>query len=73
MRLTVRKFGDSLGVRLPSQAIHALRVREGDCLCLTEAPGGFRLTPYDPEFERTMEVAENFILRYENARRDLAR
>jgi hypothetical protein len=27
-------------------------------LFLTEAPGGFRLTPYDPEFERQMTLAE---------------
>jgi len=73
VKLTVRKVGNSLGVTLPAQAAQALRVREGDALYLTEAPDGFRLTPYDPEFEKTMETAEGFMRRYKNALRDLAR
>jgi putative addiction module antidote len=73
VRLTVRKVGNSLGVTLPAQAAQTLRVREGDELYLTEAPGGFRVTPYDPEFARTMEVAEGFMRRYKNALRDLAK
>ena len=39
-----------------------LRVRKGDTLYLTEAPdGGYRLTPYDPEFVRQMELAEKIM------------
>ena len=73
VRLTVRKVGNSLGVTLPAQAAHTLRVKEGDQLYLTETPGGFRITPYDPAFAETMEVAETFMSRYRNALRDLAK
>lgn len=73
VKLTVRKVGNSLGVTLPAPAAKALHVREGDALYLTEAPGGFRLTPYDPDFEKTMELAESFMSRYRNALRDLAK
>jgi putative addiction module antidote len=73
VRLTVRKVGNSLGVTLPAHAAQTLHVKAGDQLFLTEAPGGFRLTPYDPGFAETMEVAENFISRYKNALRDLAK
>jgi putative addiction module antidote len=73
VRLTVRKVGNSLGVTLPAQAANTLRVKEGDQLYLTEAPGGFRITPYDPGFAETMEVAEAFMSRYRNALRDLAK
>lgn len=73
IQLTVRKVGNSLGVTLPAQATQTLHVKEGDKLFLTEAPGGFRLTPYDPTFAETMEVAESFLSRYKNALRDLAR
>ena len=52
VRLKVRKVGNSLGVTLPAQAAQALHVKEGDQLYLTEAPGGFRLTPYDPDAVR---------------------
>lgn len=71
--LRVRKVGNSLGVTLPSQAAQTLRIKEGDQLFLTEAPGGFRLTPYDPEFRETIEVAEEFMRRYKNALRELAK
>ena len=73
VRLTVRKVGNSLGVTLPAQAAQTLHVREGDTLYLTEAPGGFRVTAYDPDFAETMEVAEGFMRRYRNALRDLAK
>ena len=72
VRLTVRKVGNSLGVTLPTEATQTLHVKEGDMLFLTEAPGGFRLTPYDPNFGETMEVAEGFMGRYKNALRKLA-
>jgi putative addiction module antidote len=71
-KLTVRKVGNSLGVTLSTEAAQILHVKEGDKLFLTEAPGGFRLTPYDPEFEETMRVAEGFMGRYRNALRKLA-
>lgn len=71
--LKIRKVGNSLGVTLPAGAVQALHVREGDTVYLTESPGGYQLTPYDPEFAETMKVAENFLGRYRNALRDLAR
>jgi len=71
--LKVRKVGNSLGVTLSSEVAQTLRVREGDQLYLTETPGGFRLTPYDPDFKETMEIAERFMRRYRNALRDLAK
>ncbi len=73
VQLTVRKVGNSLGVTLPAHAAHTLQVKEGDKLYLTEAPGGFRLTAYDPSFAETMELAEGFAKRYKNALRELAK
>lgn len=73
VRLKVRKVGNSLGVTLPAEAAQALRVKEGDSLYLTEAPGGYRISSYDPDFEETLQVAEGFMARYRNALRDLAR
>jgi len=73
VKLTVRKVGNSLGVTLPAQAAQAPHVREGDPLYLTEAPDGFRLTPHDPDFAKTIEAAEGFMSRYKNALRDLAK
>ncbi len=74
VQVKIRKVGNSLGVTLPAEAIRALRVREGDRLYLTEAPGGcFRITAYDPEFAEAMEAARSFMDRYRNALRELAK
>jgi len=73
VKLKVRKVGNSLGLTLPAEAVQALHVREGDQLYLTEAPDGFRLTPYDPEFEEGMAIAEEVMAQYRNALRELAK
>jgi len=73
VQLKVRKVGNSLGLTLPAQAAQALGVKAGDKLFLTEAPDGFHITPYDPEFEATMKIAKNVMGRYRNALRELAK
>lgn len=73
VKLKVRKVGNSLGLTLPAEAVNVLHVREGDQLYLTQAPDGFRLTPYNPGFEETMEAAEEFMAQYRNALRELAK
>jgi hypothetical protein len=39
-----------------------LKVQKGDTLYLTDAPdGGYRLTAYNPEFERQMALADEIM------------
>ena len=53
----VTTVGASSGVILTKEALARLRVKKGDRLYLTEAPdGGYRLTPYDPEFARQTQL-----------------
>jgi putative addiction module antidote len=73
VKTTVRKIGNSLCVILPTRALQALHVSEGDSLFLTEAPGGLRMTPYDPDFDETMKIAEGVMGRYRNALRELSK
>ena len=55
----VTTIGASAGLILTKEAMTRLKVKKGDTLYLTEAPdGGYRLTPYNPEFERQMSLAE---------------
>jgi len=73
VELKVRKFGNSLGVVLPKE-INRLQAGEGQPLFLIEAPeGGYRLTPYDPAFEKKMAKAEDIPSRYRNTLHVLAR
>jgi putative addiction module antidote len=74
MKTKVRKIGNSYGILLPKEALHAMKVKEGSVLYLTEAPrDSLRITPADEQFERTMHVAERGIHRYRNALRELAK
>lgn len=72
-KLTLRKFGNSVGAIIPQEVLNALHVDQGDVLYLVAAPDGYRLTPYDPEFERQMEVARGVMKRRRNVLRALAR
>lgn len=58
----VTTVGASAGFILTKEAMARLKVHKGDTVYLTEAPdGGYRLTPYDPEFERQMALAEQIM------------
>ena len=62
LTLKVTTIGSSAGVILPKEAMAHLKVRKGDTLYLTEAPdGSYRLTPYDPDFERQTSLAEEIM------------
>jgi len=74
VELKVRKFGNSLGVVLPKEVINRLRTDDGERLFLIEAAeGGYRLTPYDPEFEKKMKKAEEIMSRYRDTLQALAK
>ena len=74
VKLKVRKFGNSLGVVLPREVINRLQTGDGEPLFLIEAPeGGYRLTAYDPQFEKKMAKADDIIRRYRNALHVLAK
>ena len=74
IELKVRRFGNSLGVVLPKEVITRLRTDDGERLFLIEeAEGGYRLTPYDPAFEKKMKKAEEIMGRYRNTLRALAK
>lgn len=66
----VTTVGSSAGFILPKEAMARLKVSKGDTLYLTEAPdGGYRLTPFNPDFERQMSLAEEIM----RADRDILR
>ena len=71
--LKLRKFGNSVGFILPKEELAFMDLKEGDILHLTHAPGGARLTAYDPDFETQMALARKIAKKYRNALRELAK
>ena len=73
LTLKITKVGNSAGLLLPKEALAKLRVEQGDTVYLTETPDGFRITPYDPAFERQMGLARKLMKKPRKALRELAR
>jgi putative addiction module antidote len=73
MKLKITPIGNSFGVILPKETLAKLKVTGGDAVFITETPDGFRITPYDPEFEAQMNAAKQVMKKRRNALRELAR
>lgn len=71
--LKLSKVGNSVGTVLPKEVLSRLNVGQGDTLYLTEAPDGYRLTPYEPEFAEQMEAARQIMKKRRNLLRELAK
>ncbi len=72
-KLKLTAIGNSAGVVLPKEVLARLKVEQGDSVYLTESPDGYRLTPYDPDFERQMDTARRIMKRRRAVLRELAK
>lgn len=73
VKLKVTTVGTSAGVVLPKEVLSKLKIEKGDTLFLTESPEGYRLTPYNPEFERQMTLLHRVIRERRDVLRELAK
>ena len=73
MKLKVTTVGSSAGIVLPKEVLTKLKVVKGDSIFLIESPDGFRITPYDPEFEEEMALARQVMRKRRNLLRELAK
>ena len=72
-KLRLTAIGNSAGVVLPKEVLARLKLDKGDTVYLTEAPDGYRLTPYNPEFEQQMDTARKIMKRRRAVLRELAK
>lgn len=74
METKLRKVGNSLCITVPKEVRDKLNVGEGDVVYLTATPeGGYRITPYDPEFAEQMEAARRIMKKRRAVLRELAK
>jgi len=71
--LKLVQIGNSVGFVLPKEAASKLKVEKGDVVFLTEAPDGYRISPYDPAFEKQMKAAERIMKKRRHVLRALAK
>ena len=72
-QVKVTQIGNSLGVVLPKDVVERLGITRGQQLSLSETANGIELSPFDPEFEEQMRVAEDIMDRYRDTLRELAK
>ena len=72
-KLKITKVGSSSGVVLPKELLAQMNVERGDSLYVTRTPDGFKLTPFNPEFEEQMALARSFMAEHRDALRELAK
>jgi putative addiction module antidote len=73
MKLKLRAVGTSTGVLLPKEMLVRLKLKKDDTLFAVETPGGYLLTPYDPELEQQLKKGREFMKKYRDTFRALAK
>jgi putative addiction module antidote len=74
MKIEIKKIGNSEGFILPRELMQRLDLKRGQVLHVTElAGGGFQALPYDPDFQKTMEVVDEIIDEYRDTLAALAK
>ena len=73
VKLKVTTVGSSTGVVLPKEVLARLNIGKGGHLFLTDAPDGYRLTPYNPDFERQMGLVRRVMNERRNVLKELAK
>ena len=74
MKIEIKKIGNSDGLILPRDLMQRLDLKRGQQLHVTElAGGGFQVMPYDPDFEKAMETADQIMDEYRDTLATLAK
>jgi antitoxin MazE len=74
MKTKIKRIGNSDGLILPRELMQRLDLKRGQELHITElAGGGFQALPYDPDFEKTMEIADEIMDEYKDTLATLAK
>ena len=71
--LKLTQVGTSTGVVIPTEMLNRLKVGRGDTLFAIETPSGYLLTPYDPEVEEELRLGREFIRKYRETFKALAK
>jgi putative addiction module antidote len=71
--LKLTQIGNSVGVIFPKEILALLKVGKGDTLFVTEAPGGLRLTPFDPSLDEQVATGREFMREFRDTFRQLAK
>jgi putative addiction module antidote len=71
--LKLTQIGNSVGVILPKEVLARMNLEKGDAIFLSESPDGYRISEFDPDFDKQLSRAEEIMKRRRNVLRELAK
>lgn len=71
--LKLTAVGTSTGVVIPKEMLKRMKVSRGDKLHVVETPDGYLLTPYDPAIAAQVEAGREFMMKYRETFKVLAK
>lgn len=71
--LKLTQIGNSLGVILPKEILAQMKLQKGDQLFFTQAPDGYRVTPYRATAEAQLKAGREFMHDFRDTFRELAK
>ena len=72
-KVRLRKVGNSYGLTLPKELLEKYKIKEGEELYIIEKSDGFKLSPYDPDFEQWASSLDRTNKKFKNALKELAK
>ncbi len=74
MKLELKRIGNSTGLILPKELLARLGIEQGDSLFVTElSDRTIKLSIYNPEHERVMEIGREVMREYRETFKALAK
>jgi putative addiction module antidote len=74
MKIEPKRIGNSTGFIIPRDVVVRMGIDQGKSFYLAElADGSLRISPYDPDFEKTIEIAREVMEEYRDTLSALAK
>jgi putative addiction module antidote len=71
--LKLTSIGTSTGAIFPKELLTQLKLEKGDQVYAVETPDGILLTPYDPTIQDQLDIGRDFMKKYRDTFKVLAK
>ena len=69
----IRSIGNSSGATIPKSILEKFNLHDGDDVFIQETENGILISPFDPDFETSLEIYKKGSKKFRNAMKELAK
>ena len=69
----IRSIGNSSGTTIPKSILDKYNLHDGDEVFIQETENGILISPFDPDFEASLEIYKKGSKKFRNAMKELAK